>query len=150
MRYYSAITKGYGELHGEEQKRKLRLIKEQVGLPGSVLDLGGGHGLAKQFFRTLTVDPTWEGLSPGDVCGTAEWLPFKDKSFDHVLCLTAIHHCDLEGAIKEIRRVCRGKGVVTVLKKAKGFTKIVARLHQAFALEEIEDEHDLILYGPLA
>jgi ubiquinone/menaquinone biosynthesis C-methylase UbiE len=54
------------------------------------------------------------------VIGKAEELPFKDKNFDNVICVTVLHHCDIDKAIKEMLRVVKDDGnvIVTLLKKS--------------------------------
>ncbi len=148
MDYYSKISKSYNELHGEEQIKKLKIIKKEANLKGKILDLGSGTGLAKKFFKNIVcVDPAKKMLNKGDVHAKAEKLPFKDKTFDSILCVTAIHHFDLRKAIPEIKRVSKNncRYAISILKKAKNFNKIRKILHNNFKLKEIEEEKDLIL-----
>jgi len=50
------------------------------------------------------------------VCGDAVRLPFSDSSFDLVLCRDVLHHLtDREGALREIRRVCKPGGKVWII-----------------------------------
>lgn len=35
----------------------------------------------------------------------AEYLPFRDASFDLLICISTLHHTDLDGSLKEIHRV---------------------------------------------
>jgi len=148
MDYYSKIAKSYNELHEEEQIKKLKIIKQKAKLKGKILDLGSGTGLAKKFFKNIVcVDPAKNMLNKRDICAKAEKLPFKDKSFDSVLCVTAIHHFNLKKAIPEIKRVSREdcRYAISILKKAKNFNKIKKTLHDNFELKEIEEEKDMIL-----
>jgi len=148
MDYYSKIAKSYDELHGEEQVKKMKLIKQKAKLKGKILDIGSGTGLAKRFFNNITcVDPAKDMLSKGDICAKAEKLPFKDKTFDAVLCVTAIHHFNLKKSISEIKRVSKPncRYAISILKKAKNFNKIKKILHNNFELKEIEEEKDIIL-----
>ena len=49
--------------------------------------------------------------------GDARELPFEDNLFDVVISVTTVHNFDLEEcmqALREIERVSRGKGFVTV------------------------------------
>lgn len=148
MDYYSKIAKSYNELHGKEQEKKLKVIKEKAKLKGKILDLGSGTGLAKKFFKKIIcVDPAKKMLSKEDIHAKAEKLPFKDKTFDSVLCVTAIHHFDIKKAIPEIKRVSKPncRYAISILKKAKNFNKIKKILHDNFDLKEVEEEKDLIL-----
>jgi ubiquinone/menaquinone biosynthesis C-methylase UbiE len=61
MAYYDSISRGYDELHGEEQTAKLNLVKEHYN-PSSedlVLDVGCGTGISMGFdCRMVGVDPS--------------------------------------------------------------------------------------------
>lgn len=49
--------------------------------------------------------------------GTAEKLPYEDKSFDLVISINTIHNLPREGvvrALQEIERVCRGNSYIVV------------------------------------
>ncbi len=126
MKYYDEISKGYDELYGKEQLEKLNKIKKYI-KKGSLLDVGAGTGISTRFFEDIcectALDPSEEMLNHYNgkkVVGKAEELPFKDKSFDNVICVTALHHCDIDKAIKEMLRVVKKDGVVivTLLKKS--------------------------------
>lgn len=146
MQYYNTIAKSYNELYGEEQEEKLRIIKEKINPKGKILDLGSGTGLSRKYFKSVTcVDPSERLLGKGDIKASAEKLPFKDNSFDWVLCLTSIHHFNLKKAVKEIKRVSRGNYIFTILKKSPRFSEIKSYLKRNFNLIEINSEKDLIL-----
>ncbi len=148
MKYYSIISRIYNKLHGEEQEKKLKIIKQKAKLKGKILDLGSGTGLSKKFFNNIVcVDPAKKMLNKGDIQAKAEKLPFKDKTFDSILCVTAIHHFNLKKAIPEIKRVSKPncRYAFSILKKAKNFNKIKKILHNNFDLKEINEEKDLIL-----
>lgn len=50
------------------------------------------------------------------VCGDALALPFKDGSFDAVLCRDLLHHLEDRGpAIAELRRICKPGGDLWIL-----------------------------------
>jgi ubiquinone/menaquinone biosynthesis C-methylase UbiE len=50
------------------------------------------------------------------VCGDALALPFKDESFDAVLCRDLLHHLEDRGpAIAELRRICKPGGDLWIL-----------------------------------
>ena len=152
MTYYDDIASGYKELHGEEQRVKLRLISQHVSVKESdtLLDVGAGPGFASEFFtcHITAVDPSAKLLEQNPatekvVC-KAENLPFENHSFD-VLCLSAIHHCDVEKAVSEIRRVGKGVFIISVLRKAENFEKIVKILENNFKVEKtLQDNKDTI------
>lgn len=147
MEFYNKLSKRYDELYGKEQENKFDVIINNIKLSGLTLDIGSGTGISKKFFSTVGIDPSFNLLKKGDICAKAESLPFKDKTFDNIICITSIHHFNLDDSIKEMKRVCKDKILISILKKSKNFDKIRKRLHEEFNLEEIDEEKDLILIG---
>jgi SAM-dependent methyltransferase len=110
-----------------------RDIVEYFGLrPGHrVLDVGCAKGfLVKDLMGICPGLEVW-GLDISDyalrsceaevvgrlVCGTADRLPFRDHSFDVVLCINVIHNFDRPRcimALRQIERLARGRGYVLV------------------------------------
>lgn len=151
MKYYDKIADGYNELHGKEQEKKLEIIKRNLKVKGLILDIGSGTGISLKYFdNVIQVDPSLNLLKKSSgfrVLGCGESLPFKDHVFDAVISVTALHHCDIDKTIKEIKRVSKknAKFAFTILKRAKNFDEIRKKLHDNFKLKEIEEEKDLIL-----
>lgn len=157
MAYYDAISKGYNKLYKEEQLKKLAIIKNNVKISKNtkILDIGCGTGVSSQFnCKVVGIDPSM-GLIKQNKCpkvlGIAELLPFKDNSFDYVISVTAIHNFeDIKKAVKEIKRVCNGKFVFTVLRKSGKFDFIKKLIEKNFKVEkELEEEKDAILFCSL-
>ena len=90
---YEELSKGYDELYGEEQLKKLNKIKHL--LKGRILDIGAGTGIvARHFKNVVSLDPCKEMLdkAPGKkVIGKAEKLPFKEGEFDTIV-LACTHY----------------------------------------------------------
>lgn len=96
----------------------------------SVLDLGCGSGLYTKYLSELGKNPIAFDLSKESIhltkkyvgrkdlwtcCGTNVTLPFKDSTFDLVLCVETISHISRENqltAFKEINRVIKANGVL--------------------------------------
>lgn len=158
MQYYDGIAKGYAELHGEEQMRKIELIGNSLEpLPEEwLLDVGCGSGAAFDFMecRYVGLDPSLELLKQAHgpvVRGVAEKLPFKDDVFDIVICVSAFHNFeDPEKALDEMKRVCKGRIVVTVFKKGSDRKKVdnlVGIIEDKTDVQMVlEDEHDFIFF----
>lgn len=155
--YYDEIAKGYDELHGEEQLRKLGLISSSVDLNPDdlLLDVGCGSGLAFDFFdcKYVGLDPSFELLKRSEgfvVQGVAESLPFRDDVFDVVLCVSAIHNFDDPvRAVEEMLRVGKDRFVITVFKKGdeSKVSRLVGLVEDFFDVQiRLEDEHDLIFF----
>lgn len=60
------------------------------------------------------------------VIGDIRNLPFKDKSFDIVICIATLHHIkerkERIKALKELKRVCKEKIMLSVLKRFSSLT----------------------------
>ena len=146
--YYNVIAGSYNELHGEEQEEKLRLLKVHWNPRGLILDIGCGTNIANKFFKNIIgIDKNFKMLKTGiNVCCLAEHLPFKDKSFDAILCLTAFHNFDNpERAISEMKRVVKKDNVViSILKKSKKFNKLKGIIEKNFNAKKIDSKKDVI------
>ncbi len=147
--YYDSIADSYNELHGNEQKKKLHLILPFLD-SDSILDVGCGTGIAS-LPSAVGIDPSKQLLKKNTTnkktyCGVAEDLPFPDKSFDIILCLTAIHHCDLDRALAEFKRVARKKIIISVLKRITQHWKIVQTIQKKLKIiKEIDEDKDTII-----
>jgi len=151
MGYYDEIADGYNELHGDEQRKKLELVKNHLKLKPTdkILDIGCGTGLSSDFEQfTVGIDPSFGLLKQNEkpsVQGVAESLPFKDRSFDAVVCLTAVHHFDADRAFSEMKRVGRTHVAVSVLKKANNSEALGKQVRSYFpAVRCIDADKDLL------
>ncbi len=124
MKYYNKIAKGYNELHKKEQLNKIKIIKQHIKPKPLILDIGAGTGISSEPFNAIAIDPSinmlkqYKGIK---VLAKAEYLPFKDKTFNTIISVTALHHTNIKQALKEIKRVSK-KGAqvaITILKKSK-------------------------------
>ncbi|MDP3728747.1 MAG: class I SAM-dependent methyltransferase [bacterium] len=145
---YDSLAKGYDELYGEEQEKKLQKIAPF--LKGRILDIGAGTGIvAKHFPNVVSLDPSLEMLKHASgmkVLGEAEHLPFKAGSFDTIVSLTALHHTNIPKVIKELKRMKAPLMVLSILTKSKKCTLIISSLRKTFEkIKIIEEEKDMIL-----
>ena len=144
---YDTIAPGYDELYLEEQEKKLKIIAPII--RGRVLDIGAGTGIvAKHFPNVTSLDPSKEMLAyaPGKtVLGKAESIPFPKHSFDTIVSLTALHHCDIDKVIVELKRLDAKNLGFSILRKSKKCEEIVAKLQKTFAMKRIDEEKDVIL-----
>jgi len=154
MSYYDGIAAGYNELHGEEQKRKVEIIKAKLKVHRNdkMLDVGCGTGIALHFFDCFRVgiDPAYDLLKQSihhPVQAFAEALPFRDKSFDVVISVTAIHNfADIEKGLEEIKRVGSKRFALTVLKQSARAGEIDWFIRSMFQVREIVDEGKDFIY----
>ncbi|MBS3098403.1 methyltransferase domain-containing protein [Candidatus Woesearchaeota archaeon] len=176
MTYYDSISEGYEELHGEEQLKKVALIKKHLKLKPTdkLLDVGCGTGLTTEPWncKRYGVDPAKkllekarQKLSSKNEKGLekakpfqkdkieyklapAEKIPYPDNSFDVVLSITAIQNFkDIEKGLKEIKRVGKNKFVLSFLKKSKKADKIKKLVNKYFKVEKaVEEDKDLMFF----
>ena len=153
--YYNSIATGYNELHGEEQIKKMKLIKKNFGVKSNnnlLLDIGCGTGFSSNWdCKVVGLDPNKKLLIQNknticNVIGGGDFLPFCDKSFDYCVSLTAIHHVkDITKAISEIKRVCKKKAIISFLKRSSKREILEKEIEKNFEVEKkFEEERDII------
>jgi len=86
MNYYDAIASGYDELHGEEQRKKVDVIRKALdGFSfSSVLDIGCGTGISMEGWAcgVTGIDPSEKLIEKAKAKGfavqvaSAEEIPF--------------------------------------------------------------------------
>lgn len=165
MEYYDAIAPGYDDLHELEQRKKYRLIQKHldIGKNDKLLDVGIGTGFSSEIFRCeiTGIEPSRQMLKEARknisrsavyIQGKAEQLPFKNKTFDIILCVTAVHNFnEPKRALKEIKRVGKGKGAITIMKKARKAKELHTLVKKTFNIEKVvEEEKDIILFYGIA
>lgn len=144
MSYYNQTARNYNELHGEEQLKKLRLIKPFIPEKAKILDVGCGTGLSVILGNVTGIDPSKELLKQAPIKtiqGMAEHLPFPDNSFDIVISITAIHNFDdYKKGLQEMKRVGKKLFIISILKKAKNYIKIKEQIESCFEIQEVIEE----------
>jgi len=154
MTYYDEIAEGYEELHKEEQMEKVALISKYLKPKPDelLLDVGCGTGLTTKPWKCkkIGLDPAIKLLKkagPGIwVNAEAEHIPFKDKTFDIVISITAIQNFhDIEKGLSEIKRVGKGRYTISFLKAVNMRVQIEHYINKIFEVKQvIEEKKDLI------
>lgn len=157
MNYYDEISKGYEELHKEEQLKKIEIIKKILKLKPTdkLLDVGCGTGLTTIPWKCKRygIDPSKKLLEKAKQknkiiykLASAEDIPFKHNYFDIVISITAIQNFNnIEKGLKEIKRVGKERFILTFLKKSSKKNKIIKLIEKDFKVKEIiEEEKDII------
>lgn len=158
MNYYDEIVEGYEELHGEEQEKKIAIIKQKLkpDKTDKLLDVGCGTGLTTRPWdcERYGVDPSKKLLEKAKqkdpegkyVLAPAEKIPFPDKFFDVVISITAIQNFDdIEKGLREIKRVGKDRFVLSFLKKSPNKEKTENLINKFFHVKErIEEDKDII------
>ena len=150
--YYDKIASGYDELHGKEQEEKRKIISKLIDFKGKVLDVGCGSGLSFQKNADFGIDPSFMLLKKAKkrsnflIQAMGEYLPYKNKSFSIVQCVSALHNFeDFELGIKEMKRVAKDFVIISVLKKSNQYKKIIQSIERNLKpLKIIEESHDTI------
>lgn len=90
---------------------KLRRLVEGLGSEARILDLGSGGRRLKEGVISIDIFPR-EGVS---VVADALMLPFREGSFDLIVCTAVLEHVTrTETVISEIYKCCKKGGVVYV------------------------------------
>ena len=157
MTYYDEISEGYEELHGEEQLKKVELIKQYLKpkADDKLLDVGCGTGLTTEPWpcKRFGVDPAKQLIARARQkdkieykVAPAEDIPYPDGYFDYVISITAIQNFeDIEKGLSEIKRVGKDKFVLSFLKKSLKKESIKEKINKIFKIKkEIEEEKDII------
>jgi len=145
MDFYNLISKGYDELYGEEQRIKLNIIKENLGINKNdlLLDVGCGTGLADFKCKVIGVDQSKDLIQQcknEKLQAIAENLPFKDNSFDKIVSITSLHNFgDIEKSIKEMKRVGKNDFAFSIFKKSINFNLIEKKIRENFNIKKIVD-----------
>ena len=155
MQYYNEISTGYEELYGEEQQRKIAIIKNHIKLKKSdlLLDVGCGTGLTTIAWncKTIGLDPAIKLLKRAEnsyyINAEAEHIPFKNNSFDTVISITAIQNFyNIKKGLEEIKRVGRKRFILSCLKKSQKAEKIKELIQDLFKIKKIIIEDKDIIY----
>jgi ubiquinone/menaquinone biosynthesis C-methylase UbiE len=154
--YYDSISEGYGELYGEEQLRKAEIILRHIRPKREelLLDVGCGSGIYFPNFwcSKVGIDPSIELLRKAEdeeavfIQARAENIPFRDRAFDYVISVTAVHNFgDVDKGLGEIARVAKKTVVLSILRQAKQFGEIEVMIGKLFSIRKmILDEKDII------
>ncbi len=99
---------------------------------GRALDVGSGDGSSLRLMNQLGSRSVGLDTNPSGgvvVRGTATDIPFKDGSFELVVCLRTLQHVnDDERAVREIRRVLRPGGrLVLAVANKRSFTMVALK-----------------------
>lgn len=129
MEYYNTLAKDYDKIYKNKNKdiEYMRIIEQEI-LNNEVkknyliLDIGCGTGEQLNYLRNyniLGLDISLEMAKKAKnktgkflFVGNAEYLPFKNKSFNCVISLFgALNHVQINRVFKEVRRVLTKNGV---------------------------------------
>ena len=157
MDYYNSISDSYNELHKEEQLNKIGLIKDNLKIKKAdfLLDVGCGTGIFAEEFNCIKIgiDPSIEMLKQGKnafyIQAFAEHLPFKDKAFDFVISVTAIHNFkNIRKGLEEIKRVSKKDVALSILKRSSKIDEIKNHIKKLFKITKIiEGDKDVIFFA---
>ena len=126
----SLTTLGFDKSWRKQAAKKLN--------PGSVLDLGSGTGASYTDlinFDVTALDPDEQMLSLNNfekkVVGKGEELPFKENSFDNVLCCFVWRNVsDTEKALSEVYRVLKPGGKFILLDMTRPKNSFLKLIHK--------------------
>ncbi len=155
MSYYNEISRGYNELHGEEQLKKAMIIASNIDISPDdrLLDVGCGTAVYFDIFdcQKFGIDPNIGLLKQGSggkfIQASAEDIPFPDNSFDMVISLTAVHNFnDIKKGLEEIKRVAKDRVVISILKRSKKLDLIENIIDSLFICEKKIEDTDVFFF----
>ncbi|HLD87290.1 MAG TPA: methyltransferase domain-containing protein [Candidatus Nanoarchaeia archaeon] len=142
--YYDQIADGYDELHGAEQVRKLRIIREHIPKKGLVLDIGCATGLSILLGNVMGLDPSMNLLRQSKipvVQGVGEFLPFRNRCAECVICVTALHNfSDYKKGIEEMARVSANQVIISLLRKSRQYKGMVEEMKKRLEVKAIIED----------
>ncbi len=131
---YDTLSEGYDELYGEEQRAKHLHAVNRVGeTVERICDAGCGTALLLETIRAKLGPVEYVGIdtaanmlakaaSRADaythlVQADAQHMPFREKAFSHLFCLTVIHHLNPQQFIQEAQRTTTTKIIISQHKR---------------------------------
>lgn len=131
-----------------EVRREIKNILKKIGGEKvSVLDVGAGDCFAEDFFignEYVAMDVIKNSASKRelDIMGSIENAPFKNETFDMILCLEVLEHIrNYQLALKEIYRILKEKKVLllTIPLMSVGFHNDFYRFTPLAIKKELEN-----------
>lgn len=101
------------------QKRFIRIIRKYS--RGKILEVGCGTGYAQSKIRgkPIGMDITLSMLKKNKniaVCANAEYIPFKDNTFDILYSINMLEHVENPiNVVKECKRVLKKNGIIILI-----------------------------------
>jgi ubiquinone/menaquinone biosynthesis C-methylase UbiE len=167
--YHSRELRGRRSATYGRKLRRLGLAHQAAGLRTLDIACGSGEALAllagQEGGRLFGVDlhaPARPAAEPFHrVLGDGACLPFRDGSFDQVLCMHSLHHfrsfARIEDLLREARRVLRKQGLLFLLDHFDSlYLRLIFRALATPCLRhfpparnwnsQLREEHDLICW----
>lgn len=117
---YDTSGKQYAQFR-QTDPRIAAQIEEALGEAGTILNMGAGAGSYEPKDRyVVAIEPSSvmrqqriaRGKMPA-LIGSADAIPFDDKSFDAAMAMVTIHHWpDMQKGLQELRRVSRDQVLI--------------------------------------
>lgn len=170
MEHYNALAKGYDELYGEEQRRKIDFILKEFDLKDKniILDIGCGTGLLlekiydkNKVFVEVDISEKmlkkiWKEFKDEPnvllVQADADNLPLRSKIFETTFAITLIQNLpNPKMTLQEIKRVSKkGAHIIASGLKRKYRIDEFKSIFEEITLKklyDIENLNDYIAYG---
>ncbi|MCF7872117.1 methyltransferase domain-containing protein [Candidatus Woesearchaeota archaeon] len=163
-KYYDAISSGYDELYGEEQRDKFKIITKEINPEKNetLLDIGCGNGISAEFFdcKILGVDPSKELIKKAKEkhskktwsIGKGECITknYSNQKFDYIICVSTAHHIkNIKNLIKDIKELSKPttKHCFSLLKNSKRNEEMLEEIQKKFRItKKILGDKDLIVF----
>jgi len=98
-------------------KERHKFLGDHVQAGDKVLEIGAGIGITHRYLPEVDLCQTDVETNPWiDVMTSGESLPFKNETFDSVICIAALHHMDHPlHALHEMARVLKPSGLAFIV-----------------------------------
>jgi SAM-dependent methyltransferase len=118
--------------------RRQRILKALDWVVGTALDVGCSDGAFLSAYQNSV------GVDRDAQKGSAENIPFPDRSFDSVVCLDVLEHCeDQNKALSEMMRVARKRIILSFpLKGFKGHPEFIEELPVLEGFRTVHRSHN--------
>lgn len=169
MEHYNALAKGYDELYGDEQQRKIDFILKELDLKDKniILDIGCGTGILleniydkNKVFVEVDISEKmlkeiWKKFKDEPnvllIQADADNLPFRSKIFEAIFAITLIQNLpNPKVTLREIKRVSKeGAHMIASGLKRKYRIDEFKSLFEEIILKklyDIENLNDYIVY----
>lgn len=162
MEYYDEISKGYNELHKEEQLNKVRIIASNYDFTNKrIMDIGCGPGYLLEYliennieFKEYTgIDPSIELMKLNKYYNNGKNIKFINKKVeehklskvDVIVIITSIHHFNDIDIIKELKDYSKDF-IFSVLKRSEKSKKIKEIIKKKFKINRVISEKKDMIY----
>lgn len=159
--------RGYNESYSKSDRKRLlqrssagmvkpEIVKRVPAISKTILDVGCGYGVLADFLlkagklreyvgldisseRLKVARARLNGLPAGLILGVSEFLPFRESSFDVVVCCGVLQHVvDQRKAVNEMSKTTKFGGLLIITTGRKDWVKIWRKFPLSYPLRALD------------